>query len=241
MWIDYFYQIQKKYTMRISDSKPLVIRLDGKDVTKDPDINFLYSHKGSFLYCLKEAAKYFSKKYECYALCGTDEISFIVENPKKLFEDIQSDQAYYSQEIISVFAEYFYDYFNTLYKPRKIFWHAKCYSISKEKFKSYITYRKKSIQNVIVTYFLKKNNIRNVGNEKISTRLEMCKNFSERPLLEKEMFGNLFFNGNQIDMNEFFNGNIKIIDENNNQHNDNNNNTNNSINDDFDIDIDIEF
>ena len=67
----------------------------------------------------------------------------------------------------------------------------------------------------------------------------MCKNFSERPLLEKEMFGNLFFNGNQIDMNEFFNGNVKIIDENNNQHNDNN--TNNSINNDFDIDIDIEF
>ena len=86
MWIDYFYEIQKKYTMKLSSNKTLVIRLDGKDVTKDENINFLYSHKGGFLYALKDAAKYFSKKYRCYAYCGTDEISFILENPKLLFK-----------------------------------------------------------------------------------------------------------------------------------------------------------
>lgn len=64
MWIDYFNEIQKKYTMKLSSNKTLVIRLDGKDVTKDENINFLYSHKGSFLSALKDAAKYFSKNMD---------------------------------------------------------------------------------------------------------------------------------------------------------------------------------
>lgn len=214
MWIDYFYEIQKKYTMKLSSNKTLVIRLDGKDVTKDENINFLYSHKDSFLSALKDAAKYFSKKYKCYAYCGTDEISFILENPKVLFEDIQSDTSYFSQEIISVFSEYFYDFFVNAYKDRKIFWHAKCFSIPKEKINSYIKYREKSIQNVIVTYFLKKNNIRNIGNEKLNKRIDMCKTFSEYKLLENEMLGNLFYNGDKIDVTAFINGSVQIINEN---------------------------
>lgn len=107
MWIDYFNEIQKKYTMKLSSNKTLVIRLDGKDVTKDENINFLYSHKGSFLSALKDAAKYFSKKYGCYAYCGTDEISFILENPKLLFEDIQSDTSYFPKKLFQYFQSIF--------------------------------------------------------------------------------------------------------------------------------------
>ena len=207
MWIDYFNEIQKKYTMKLSSNKTLVIRLDGKDVTKDENINFLYSHKG-----------------------GTDEISFILENPKLLFEDIQSDTSYFSQETISVFSEYFYDFFVNAYKDRKIFWHAKCFSIPTEKINSYIKYREKIIQNVIVTYFLKKNNIRNVGNEKLNKRIDMCKTFSEYKLLEDEMLGNLFYNGDKIDVTAFINGSVKVINE-----------TEDLENNSTDIEFDIEF
>ena len=35
MWINYFFNIQRKYSMRVSKKLPLVIRLDGKDVTKN--------------------------------------------------------------------------------------------------------------------------------------------------------------------------------------------------------------
>lgn len=230
MWIDYFNEIQKKYTMKLSSNKTLVIRLDGKDVTKDENINFLYSHKGSFLSALKDAAKYFSKKYGCFAYCGTDEISFILENPKLLFEDIQSDTSYFSQETISVFSEYFYDFFINSYKDRKIFWHAKCFSIPTEKINSYIKYREKIIQNVIVTYFLKKNNIRNVGNEKLNKRIDTCKTFSEYKLLEDEMLGNLFYNGDKIDVTAFINGSVKVINE-----------TEDLENNSTDVEFDIEF
>ena len=35
MWNSYFFQIQSKYSMRVSFKNPLVIRLDGKDVIKN--------------------------------------------------------------------------------------------------------------------------------------------------------------------------------------------------------------
>ena len=108
MWNNYFYQIQKKYSMRLSQKEPLVIRLDGKDVTKSKELNLLYKFKGSFFYAFEQSAKYFSKKYNCYALFGTDEISFIIENPIKLFEDLDSDKNNHSNEVISLFSQYFF-------------------------------------------------------------------------------------------------------------------------------------
>ena len=159
MWNDYFYQIQKKYSMRLSLKEPLVIRLDGKDVTKSKDLNLLYKFKGSFFDAFEESAKYFSKKYNCYSLCGTDEISFVIENPLELFEDLDSDKTNHSNEVISLFSQYFFNYFNKTYNGDNIFFHAKCFSIPSGKINSYIKYRSKSITNVITTYFLKRNNV----------------------------------------------------------------------------------
>ena len=51
--------------MRLSQKEPLVIRLDGKDVTKSKELNLLYKFNGSFFYAFEESAKYFSKKLSC--------------------------------------------------------------------------------------------------------------------------------------------------------------------------------
>ena len=48
MWNSYFKQIQNKYSMRVSFNKPLVIRLDGKDVTKNKSIDLLSNYESSF-------------------------------------------------------------------------------------------------------------------------------------------------------------------------------------------------
>ena len=104
MWNSYFYQIQKKYNMKVSTKEPLVIRLDGKDVTKDASINFLYSYKDSFLEVLEKTAYYFSKKYHCYALFGTDEINFIFIKPMELIEDLDPSKVTHSNEIIAIFS-----------------------------------------------------------------------------------------------------------------------------------------
>ena len=59
MWNNYFFQIQKKYVMRVSTKKPLVIRLDGKGITKNKGINLFYDYKGRFSDALISSAKYF--------------------------------------------------------------------------------------------------------------------------------------------------------------------------------------
>lgn len=112
MWNNYFLQIRKKYSMRVSSKEPLIINFDGKDVTKNKDFNILEEYKGSFRYAICLAAKYFSNKYKCLCIYGGDEISFIFENPMDLINDINSDNNTFSTEIISVFSQYFFDYFN---------------------------------------------------------------------------------------------------------------------------------
>lgn len=210
MWNDYFYGIQKKYSMRLSYKNPLVIRLDGKDVTKSNDLNLLYSYEGSFFYAFEESAKHFSKKYKCIALFGTDEISFVITNPKVLFEEFDCNMSSSSNEVISLFSQYFFNFFNTTYKKETIFFHAKCFSIPDEKINSYIKYRSKAIKNVITTYFLKRNNIKS-GKMKIDEREKECNKFEEYKNIKEIENGILYFNGEKIDIEAFYNGEIKNI------------------------------
>lgn len=212
MWNDYFYQIQKKYSMRLSKKEPLVIRLDGKDVTKSKELNLLYKFKGSFFDAFEESAKYFSKKYNCYALFGTDEMSFIIENPITLFEALSSDNTNHSNEVISLFSQYFFNYFNKTYNGDNIFFHAKCFSIPNGKINSYIKYRSRSITNVITTYFLKRNDVK-AGKIKIEERISKCNDFKDYENIKHVEKGVLYFNGNKLDIDKFLLGENKILED----------------------------
>ena len=92
MWHSYFRQIQNKYSMRISLKNPLVIRLDGKNVTKNKSLDLLNNYEGSFLYNLEKTVKYFAQKYHCYAIFGSDEVSFIFINPRQVIEDLDREK-----------------------------------------------------------------------------------------------------------------------------------------------------
>ena len=61
MWHSYFYQIQSKYNMRVSIKNPLVIRLDGKNVTKDRNYDLLNNYEGSFFNLLEKTVKHFTR------------------------------------------------------------------------------------------------------------------------------------------------------------------------------------
>lgn len=233
MWNDYFYQLQKKYNMRVSTKTPLVIRLDGKDVTKDKNINFIYKYNGSFFEAFEKCAWYFSKKYNCYALFGTDEISFVFPEPMLLIEDLDSDKVNHSNEIIALFMQYFFDYFNTYYKNGKVFFHGKCFSIPNGKITSYVKYRAMSIKNVLTTYILKKNGIR-MGKYKMEERIEKCHETGLYEQIKDIEFGTLYYRGQMLDIKEFFSGDIVTV------NNENETTDNNIIDDDFEIEfIDI--
>ena len=165
MWNSYFFQIQSKYSMRVSFKNPLVIRLDGKDVTKNKKYDLLNNYEGNFRNTLEKTAEFFTRKYKCLAILGSDEISFIFTDPLVVISDLDKEKWNTSNEIISVFSQYFFDYFNEHNKQSKVFWHGKCFSIRNEKINSYIKFRSSIIKNVMTTYFLSKYNIK-MGKEK---------------------------------------------------------------------------
>lgn len=210
MWNSYFFQIQSKYSMRVSFKNPLVIRLDGKDVTKNKKYDLLNNYEGNFRNTLEKTAEFFTKKYKCLAILGSDEISFIFTDPLVVISDLDKEKWNTSNEIISVFSQYFFDYFNEHNKQSKVFWHGKCFSIRNEKINSYIKFRSSIIKNVMTTYFLSKYNIK-MGKEKQEKREIECKKLQGYDVLEDIQNGVLYLEGDRIDIIEFYKGNIKKV------------------------------
>lgn len=210
MWNSYFFQIQSKYSMRVSFKNPLVIRLDGKDVTKNKKYDLLNNYEGNFRNTLEKTAEFFTKKYKCLAILGSDEISFIFTDPLVVISDLDKEKWNTSNEIISVFSQYFFDYFNEHNKQSKEFWHGKCFSIRNEKINSYIKFRSSIIKNVMTTYFLSKYNIK-MGKEKQEKREIECKKLQGYEVLEDIQNGVLYLEGDRIDIIEFYKGNIKKV------------------------------
>ena len=210
MWNSYFFQIQSKYSMRVSFKNPLVIRLDGKDVTKNKKYDLLNNYEGNFRNTLEKTAEFFTKKYKCLAILGSDEISFIFTDPLVVISDLDKEKWNTSNEIISVFSQYFFDYFNEHNKQSKVFWHGKCFSIRNEKINSYIKFRSSIIKNVMTTYFLSKYNIK-MGKEKQEKREIECKKLQGYEELEDIQNGVLYLEGDRIDIIEFYKGNIKKV------------------------------
>jgi len=203
MWNNYFFQLQKKYNMRISTKMPLIVRFDGRGVTRNKAINFFEKFENSFSNSLEKTAKYFSEKYQCFSIFGSDEISFIISNPNLLIEDLEpSDKTQHSQELIALFSQYFFDYFNHFDAHQKIFWHGKCFSIPQNKIKSYLKYRSNIIKNVLVTNFAIKNNIYD-SNMNLEDRLECCKAMKDYSELESVCSGILYYNGGKIALNSY--------------------------------------
>lgn len=210
MWNSYFFQIQGKYSMRVSFKNPLVIRLDGKDVTKNKKYDLLNNYEGNFRNTLEKTAEFFTRKYKCLAILGSDEISFIFTDPLVVISDLDKEKWNTSNEIISVFSQYFFDYFNEHNKQSKVFWHGKCFSIRNEKINSYIKFRSSIIKNVMTTYFLSKYNIK-MGKEKQEKREIECKKLQGYEVLEDIQNGVLYLEGDRIDIIEFYKGNIKKV------------------------------
>ena len=210
MWNSYFFQIQSKYSMRVSFKNPLVIRLDGKDVTKNKKYDLLNNYEGNFRNTLEKTAEFFTRKYKCLAILGSDEISFIFTDPLVVISDLDKEKWNTSNEIISVFSQYFFDYFNEHNKQSKVFWHGKCFSIKNEKINSYIKFRSSVIKNVMTTYFLSKYNIK-MGKEKQEKREIECKKLQGFEVLEDIQNGVLYLEGDRIDIIEFYKGNIKKV------------------------------
>ena len=213
IWKDYFANLRNKYSMRVSSKEPLIINLDGKNITKGGHFSLLdNTSENGFLSMMEKTVKYFSKRYNCIAIFGTDEVSFIIEEPMTLINDINDKSNKKVDEIISMFSQYFFEYFNSFNTAEKVYWHGECFSIPEGKVRSYIKYKSTSIKNVLTTYFLKKNGIPNAGKIKLQEKINACMQYdSFEPYLKEQIDGYLYYQGEQIDIQEFLNGNIVVV------------------------------
>lgn len=206
-WNNYFSKIENKYNLKMTVKKPIVIFLDAKDITKSMNHSLITENKNSFNDIFEQTVKYFTEKINCMAILGVDEVSFIIEDSKKLKEFVSSKK-YKAHEIVSIFAQCFYKYFNDRYKNAPIYWHCKCSNIPKGKIKSYIKFRNLSIFDLKLTYFLKRKQVKNAGKIPLAKKEQKCNEFIEYENIKEFVKANLYIKGKRIDVDAFLNNQI---------------------------------
>lgn len=217
-WFNYFSNMRNKYNMRASGKKPIILFLDAKDSSKNRR-ELLKGEENGFFDALDKTAKYFSSKYNCIAIWGTDEISFIIEDTYNFIETINNENNFKTHDIVSIFSQYFFEYFNNIYSKEVVYWHCKCFNIAKEKVESYLRFKSKGILKGVTAAFLKKNGIKKANEIKLEEKLKMCENYETYYLIKDYQKGVLYLNGNKIDIDEYLNGKIVVIKENDNEKN----------------------
>lgn len=190
-WYNYFIKMQNKYNLNMNINKPLIIFVDGKNITKSLNCNLIQENKNSFNDIFEQTIKYYSKEFDCLAISGVDEVSFILKNGRKLKEKL-SYKNLKAHDIVSVFSQLFYEYFNERYLKEPVYWHCKCSNIPIGKINSYIKFRSLTIYELYLTYFLKRKNVQNAGKIKILQKEEMCNKLDEFKNIKKYARGRLY-------------------------------------------------
>ena len=211
-WFNYFSNMRKKYNMRVSCKKPLIIFLDAKDSSKNKR-NLMPGSKDSFFECMTQTAKYLTKRFNCLSIWGCDEISFIIEDVETFIDAINNEKSYRTHDIVSIFSQYYFEYFNSIYDKETVYWHCKCFNIADEKLQSYIKYKSHVILKGITSQFLKQQGVKNAYGIKLDEKIEMCKKYESFNSIEDYKNGILCCNGDRININEYLNGKIKIYEE----------------------------
>ena len=209
-WHNYFYNMRNKYDMRLSANKPIVLFLEAKASLKSKT-NLLDDKKNGFFDAMTLAAKYFTIKYNCIAIGGTKEISFVIENTDDLIQSINNEKKYRVHDVAAIFSQYFFEQFNNIYDGEKVYWTCKCFNISKEKIESYLRFKSKGIQKRIVEIFLQQQGDKSTYGIKLEEKIKKCQNYESYSLIEEYKDGILYYNGKKIKLNEYLKGHIVIL------------------------------
>ena len=193
---NYFKTIELKYKYQLSKSKPIVIRFDGKNITKSNQYDL--SKKNDFTSALLSTTEQIVKRFNnCIGYVAIDEVNIIFTNPSEFFDyyTTNSDSLQYclsmiQQDFLSIFWKHIPD----------IFFGVSIFNIPNEKVDSYIKYRKTSAYNVAVTYFAKrhfdkilyqnkkqKDILLLINNENMNKELYEYKHFTDGTIIDNKL------------------------------------------------------
>lgn len=153
MGFNYFGLIEDKYCYNVTLKKPIIVRLDGKGITKNLQINMLDESYGGFAYAMINTARDISEKYNALVSVSTDEINLIFYDSLVVYEMFKSTKV---QKISSLISQEVFAIFNSYYKGNTVFFDARTFNVLDNKIKSYISYRSKTTFCVCNTYVAKR-------------------------------------------------------------------------------------
>ena len=206
-WVNYFSNLRNKYNTRVSKNKVLIIFLDAKDSSKNK-INLLRGSNDDFFMSVQKTTKVFTQKYNCLAICGTDEISFIFENSDELINTINNEKKYRTHDIVSIFSQYFFEYFKNSYNKSTIYWHCNCFNIPSDKVNSYLKYKSRGILKGTTAFFLKQKGVKNANGIKLVEKMKLFYTYADYPLIDDYKEGIVYLNGNRRVLDEYLHGKI---------------------------------
>lgn len=195
---NFFKNIEDKYKVRISLKKPIVIRLDGKNICKNPSINLTDEKELGFSFSLNNTAKAISRKFNAICTSSTDEINIIILNPNILHKHYNSVEC---QKISSFIAQEVSFSFNNIYSGDRILFDARTFNIPENKVQSYLAYRIGMAKNVYTIYYAKK---LLTPSERINVKINDLESILNRISPEYKnrsqhnTYGAIFYNGTEI-------------------------------------------
>ena len=143
---------EKEQRIYLDQNSALIVRLDGKDITKNhQNINLFTSDFTEQLY---KTSKYIMKKenLNCSIFSILDESSFVFQNGNNLFQKFDdSNQIYCS----NIFLQWFLQEFWKIKKYKNVFFGISMFSLSSKDAEEYIKERKRIGELASLTYFAK--------------------------------------------------------------------------------------
>lgn len=198
---NFFKTIEDRYKIRISLNKPIVIRLDGKNVCKNPSINLVDDKQDSFSTSLNNTARALSRKFNSICISSTDEINIIITNTSLFYKYYGSIEC---QKISSFVAQEVFSTFNNLYSGEQVLFDARTFNIPENKIQSYLTYRTGLAKNVYTIYYAKRLlTVSERIDAKIATIDDLLNRTSEEYRTRPNHFrhGAIYFDGLEIPYN----------------------------------------
>lgn len=200
MKFSYFTMIEDKYSSMISLNKPIVIRLDGKEVTKSKNIQLFNDSVGGFANSIKLTAKEISILYNTLVFVSTDELNLIFIDTNIFYNKFKSCKCQKSSSLIAQDVSLL---FNNFYDGNIIYFDARTFNIPNDKISSYLKFRKSNAKNVGITYVSKRVFPYHVRKNKKSTQLlDLLKLNFPNDLYEDKYFnqGEAYYKGRKIDI-----------------------------------------
>lgn len=145
----YFKQIEQAQRFHLSDHSPIVIRLDGKDVTKNHK-KYPLMRKNGFTESIMNAAKEITKDCNCIYFAMLDEVNIIFHDPVQFIEREADDDQMYGAVM---FLQCFLDKVKCAYP--EVRFNISVFNIKAGTEQKYITYRREFCKVASIVYVAK--------------------------------------------------------------------------------------